>query len=135
MEFVQQNFHWIGLAVASGGMLLWDLFNKEGGGISVQEATVLLNREDAIVIDVRETHEWSTGHIAGARHVALAQLPTHISEIEKLKERTVIVCCASGNRSSSAVKTLKNAGFAKVHNLSGGIGAWRDAGLPVTTKH
>jgi rhodanese-related sulfurtransferase len=135
MEFVQQNIMWVGLAVASGGMLVWDMFAKTAGGISVQEATVLLNREDAIVVDVRETHEWSAGHIAGAKHIALAQLANHISEIEKLKERPIIVCCASGNRSSSACKTLQNAGFTKVHNLSGGIAAWRDAGLPITVKH
>lgn len=135
MEFVQQNLIWIVLALISGAMLLWDMFGAPNSGISVQEATVMLNREDAVVVDVRETHEWSAGHIAGARHIALAQIEKHMSEIEKFKERPVILYCASGNRSSGACKTLLKAGFAKVHNLSGGIAAWREAGLPVTTKH
>lgn len=135
MEFVQQNIMWVMLAALSGGMLLVSLFRGGAGGISVAEATLLINREDALVLDVRETHEWSAGHIPNARHVALGHLDKHISEIEKFKERPVIVCCASGNRSSSACNTLRKAGFPRVFNLNGGIGAWTEAGLPVTTKH
>lgn len=135
MEFVQQNIMWVLLAALSGGMLLVSLFQGGAGGISVAEATLLINREDALVLDVRETHEWSAGHIPNARHVALGHLGKHISEIEKFKERPVIVCCASGNRSSSACNTLRKAGFPRVFNLNGGIGAWTEAGLPVTTKH
>ncbi|CAG0968287.1 thiosulfate sulfurtransferase [Rhodocyclaceae bacterium] len=135
MEFVQQNIMWVLLAALSGGMLLVSFFQGGGAGISVAEATLLINREDALVLDVRETHEWSNGHIPNARHVALGHLDKHISEIEKFKERPVIVCCASGNRSSSACGTLRKAGFQRVFNLNGGIGAWTEAGLPVTTKH
>jgi rhodanese-related sulfurtransferase len=108
---------------------------KGVAGVSVAEATLLLNREEAMVLDVRETHEWSAGHIPNARHIALAQLDKRFSEIDKFKERPIIVCCASGNRSSSACGALKRAGFLRVYNLAGGIGAWTEAGLPVTTKH
>jgi rhodanese-related sulfurtransferase len=134
MEFIQENIMWVMLAVISGGMLIWQMLNGTSG-ISVAEATNLINREEGIVVDVRETGEWSTGHIPNARHIALGQLAGHISELEKVKEKPIIVCCASGNRSSSACTTLTKAGFARVYNLAGGIGAWRDAGLPVTTKH
>ncbi|HEX8962853.1 MAG TPA: rhodanese-like domain-containing protein [Rhodocyclaceae bacterium] len=134
MEFIQENITWVMLAVVSGGMLLWSMA-KGTGGISVAEATNLINREDGIVLDVRESNEWTTGHIPNARHIALGQLAGHISELEKLKDKPIIVCCASGNRSSSACATLTKAGFGRVFNLAGGIGAWRDAGLPVTTKH
>lgn len=134
MEFLQENYMWVLLAALSGGMLIWPAL-RGNGGITVTEATGLMNREDGVVLDVRETHEWSAGHIPNARHIALGQLASHISELEKLKDRPIIVCCASGNRSSSACATLKKAGFEKVFNLAGGIGAWTDAGLPVTTKH
>lgn len=134
-SFVQQNITWTALAAISGGMLFWDLARGGGPSLSATEATLMLNREDAIVIDVRETSEWDGGHIPSARHIALGQLGTRLSEIEKLKSKPVIVCCASGNRSSSACGVLRRAGFERVFNLSGGIGAWKDAGLPVTTKH
>lgn len=134
MEFVQQNLMWIGLAAVSGGMLLWQTFIGAGDAMTPAAATLLMNREDAVVLDVRETGEWSSGHIAGARHIALGQLGKRMSEIEKYKTRPIIVCCASGNRSSSACGQLKKAGFEKVFNLSGGMSAWLEANLPTTTK-
>jgi rhodanese-related sulfurtransferase len=134
MDFVQQNLMWVIAAIVSGAMLISSLIRGGGKGISVPEATLLINREDALVLDVRETSEWSTGHIANARHVALGQLAKHMSELEKYKDKPVIVCCASGNRSSTACGTLKRAGFERVFSLSGGIGAWTGAGLPITAK-
>jgi len=135
VDFIQANIMWLALAVVSGAMLLWPVLTGGGGaGVSPTEATLLLNREDAIVIDVRESGEWSGGHIPNARHIALSQLDKRIGEIERLKARPVIVCCASGNRSASACGKLRRAGFEKVFNLAGGIGAWTQAGLPVTTK-
>ena len=93
-----------------------------------------MNRQDAVVLDVREASEWSAGHIQGARHITLAQLGTHLSEIEKLKTTPLIVCCANGMRSGSAVSTLKKAGFEQVYMLSGGLVAWTEANLPLSKK-
>lgn len=135
MEFIQQNLMWVGLAAVSGGMLLWQMFNGTGGSnISATEATLLINRQDALVLDVRETAEWSAGHIPNARHIALGHLAKHLSEIEKHKDKPVIVVCASGNRSNSGCGVLKKAGFQQVFNLAGGVNAWNDAGLPMTRK-
>lgn len=136
MDFVQQNIIWVGLAAISGGMLIWPLI--VGGTVAhltPAEATLMMNREDAVVLDVRETSEWSTGHINGARHITLGQLDSRVSELEKFKERPIIVVCASGNRSSSACGNLKKHGFDKVYSLSGGVASWRDANLPLTTKN
>jgi len=135
MQFVQQNLMWVGLAAVSGGMLLWQTYSGAGRkNISVNEATLLINRQDALVVDVRETAEWSAGHIAHARHIALGHLAKHLSEIEKFKDKPVIMVCASGNRSGSACSVLKKAGFQQVFNLDGGMRAWGDAGLPMTKK-
>jgi len=135
LEFVQNNLMYIMLAVTSGAMLIWQTLRGSGGNnVSPMQATLLLNREDAVMIDVREASEWSTGHIPNSRHIAINQLEKQIHEIEKFKARPVIVNCQTGNRSSSACNTLKKHGFEKVYNLTGGIGAWRDAGLPTTTK-
>lgn len=135
LEFVQNNLMYVMLALTSGGMLLWQTMNSSGGNrISPLQATLMLNRDDALVIDVREPNEWSSGHIPNSRHIALGQLEKRIHELEKFKARPLIVNCQTGNRSSSACATLKKHGFEKVFNLNGGIGAWREAGLPVTTK-
>ena len=135
MEFLQENMIWVALAAVSGGMLLWPMIS--GGTVAhltPSEATLLMNREDALVLDVRETGEWSSGHISGARHITLAQLDKRFSELDKFKDKPIIVVCASGNRSSSACGQLKKHGFGKVYSLGGGISSWRDSSLPLTTK-
>ena len=135
MEFLQQNMIWVALAVTSGAMLLWPMV--AGGGaanLTPAEATLLMNREDALVLDVRETGEWSSGHITGARHITLGQLDKRLSELDKFKEKPIIVVCATGNRSSSACGQLKKHGFDKVYSLGGGVSSWIEANLPLTTK-
>lgn len=135
MDFVEQNLMWVMLAAVSGGMLIMQTMRGGGNNISVADATLKLNREDAVVLDVRETHEWDRGHIPNARHISLGQIGKRMHELEKFKARPIIVVCASGNRSSSACGKLKRAGFEQVFNLAGGIGAWSESNLPVTTKH
>jgi rhodanese-related sulfurtransferase len=136
MEFVQQNAMWILIAVASGAMLIWPMISgADANALSPADATLKINREDAIVLDVRESSEWSAGHIPNARHITLGQLEKRLSEIEKFKAKPIIVCCATGNRSTSACKTLKQAGFEQVFNLGGGIASWQDANLPMTKKN
>lgn len=135
MEFLQQNLMWVALALVSGGMLLWPMLTGAGTeSLSPAQATLLINRQDAIVLDVREGKEWEAGHIAGARHVVLSQLDNRLPELGKHKQRPIIVCCASGARSATACTQLKRAGFEKVYNLAGGLPAWSDANLPTTTK-
>lgn len=136
MDFIKDNLPWVGLAVFSGGMLLWQTWTafSGGAGVSPMQATLMINREDAVVVDVREAAEFVGGHIPNSRHIPLSQLGKRLPELEKYKERAIIVNCASGNRSASACGALRKAGFAKVFNLSGGISAWDQAGLPITKK-
>lgn len=132
MEFINQNILLIAVVVVSGLGLLWPLVM--GGAkneVSPAQATLLINREDAHVIDVREVDEFAGGHLPEARNVPLAKLADRISEIEKFKDKPVIVCCASGMRSVKASGELAKLGFAKVHSLAGGVDAWVGAGYPV----
>jgi len=132
LEFINQNILLIGLVVMSGGALLWQLFGGAGvNGVNPVEATLLINREDAHVVDVRETDEFANGHLPDARHIPLSKLADRVGEIEKFKGKPVIVCCASGMRSSRACGQLKKLGFDNVHNLAGGIDAWVGAGYPI----
>lgn len=133
MEFIQQHWYWAALAAVSGTLLV--ITSLRGGrGVSPAEATALINRDDALVIDVREAGEFASGHILNARHIPLADLEKRIGELEKFKDKPVIVNCQSGGRSGSACTVLKKAGFASVHNLEGGIGAWEQAGMPISRK-
>lgn len=132
MEFVRNNLLLILVAVASGSMLLWPLVRRGTGGPYVDPAgaTHLINREDALVLDVREPAEFGAGHVIGARNVPLARIAER-ADFTKRKDRPLIVYCDSGNRTSKAAAALKQQGFTRVVSLSGGLGAWRQAGLPV----
>ena len=93
----------------------------------------MMNKENALILDVREETEYASGHIVGARNLPLVRLggSTDVADtISKKKDRPIVVCCATGARSSAAVKSLKKMGFERAYNLSGGINAWIQAGLP-----
>jgi len=98
--------------------------------VGVNEAVMLMNKDDALILDVREDKEVQGGKIKGARHITLGQLPSKLAELEKSKQSPVLVYCRSGNRSGHASQILTKAGFADVSNLAGGILAWESANLP-----
>jgi len=132
MEFINQNILLISIVVTSGLGLLWPLFARGGAAeLNPANATLLINREDAHVLDVREADEFANGHLPDAKHIPLAKLAERIAELEKFKNKPIIVCCAAGMRSAKACKELKKQGFAQVHSLAGGVDAWVGAGYPV----
>jgi len=132
VEFVRNNLLLIVVAFASGAMLLWPLVRRSSGGPYVDPAgaTQLINREDALVLDVREPGEYGAGHILGARSVPLARIGER-ADFAKRKDRPLIVYCDGGARASKAAAALRQQGFTRVLSLSGGLGAWQQAGLPV----
>jgi rhodanese-related sulfurtransferase len=133
MEFVTQNIWLILLAAVSGFMLVGGgLFSRISGikQIGPQEAVMLFNHQEALVLDVREQSEWQDGHIAKAKHIPLGKLKDKLSELERHKDKPIITVCRSGNRSNHACGVLKKAGFENLHNLAGGMQAWEQAGLP-----
>ncbi|MGE5385675.1 MAG: rhodanese-like domain-containing protein [Betaproteobacteria bacterium] len=132
MEFLQQNILLIAVAIVSGIGLVWPVLRPSGAKtVSPTEATMLINREDAMILDVRETEEYAKGHLLEARNIPAAKLKDRIGELDKFKERPIIVCCATGVRSASACGELKKLGFTRLHNLAGGTEAWKTAGLPL----
>jgi rhodanese-related sulfurtransferase len=132
LKFVTENIFLIAIAFVSGGMLVWPLVRRGAGGPSVNtlEATMLMNKKDSLVLDVRAADEFSQGHILNARNIPLDELEGRVKEIERYKDKPVIVACAVGSRSGAAAGALRKHGFTNVVNLSGGIAAWRQAGLP-----
>ena len=133
MEFIKQQYLLIIVAFVSGAMLLWPLVRRSTGGpwVNTARATELINREDALLLDVRDPGEYGAGHILGARNLPVSRIDDGGAELAKRKDRPLIVYCEGSDRSSKAAAALRRQGFTRVVNLSGGLGAWQQAGLPV----
>ncbi len=127
------NMFLVAVAFVSGAMLIWPLVRRAAAGASIStlQATLLINQQNALVLDVREAAEYEKGHMLNARNIALGELEARSAEIEKHRAKPVIVACDDGNRSGRAATALRKRGFEQVFTLSGGIGAWRQAGLPL----
>ena len=93
--------------------------------------------DGAVLLDVREADEWQAGHIDGARHIPLGQVPSRLAEVVGLAEgagdEQVVVVCRSGGRSARAVAWLLDNGVDAV-NVDGGMGAWADAGRSLVSR-
>ena len=129
-----ENIGWIGLLLGSGAMLLWPMLRGGASGakdVSPAEAVLLINRENAIVLDVREEGEFAAGHIPEAKNIPLAQLAERANELRKFQQKPVVVTGQGDMRAANACGQLKQAGFTNLYNLRGGIHAWNEAKLPV----
>jgi rhodanese-related sulfurtransferase len=134
LQFLESNWPLILILLVSGGMLVWPLFRGRFSSVrevSAFEATALINRRNAVLVDVRETKEYEGGRIPNALHLPQSQLETRGHELKKLTARPVIAYCERGQRSRTAAGALAKLGFAEVYTLRGGLRAWSEAGLPV----
>ncbi len=139
---MERIFEFVGnhpiLSLAFFGLLaalIWTEMARRFRGykeLSPQELTMLINREDAQVIDVSAIADFEKGHILSARHIAVSQFDPASKELSKLREQPVVLVCRDGAASGSAAAKLVKAGFTRVHWLAGGITAWTAANLPLT---
>ena len=106
------------------------LFGPKVDEADVKETSDGLTTESrAVLIDVREPHEWRSGHARGARHIPLAQLSASLDQLPR--DAPVYLICATGNRSRTAAAFLLKNGFSRPVNVRGGTAAWHRAGLPI----
>lgn len=136
LEFLLKNWMLVLTALVSGFLLLWpQLKGRVGGGaVGTAEAVRLINREKAVLIDVSEPEEFANGHPDGARNVPISKLTASLEGVKALpsnKALPLVVVCPTGARASRAAGLLRKAGYEKAQVLSGGLGAWREAKLPV----
>lgn len=125
----------IGLDRVAGyfGPEVFELWLREGKGLGrvdqLSVAELAAKQEQLVVLDVRGRSEWDTGHVPGAVHIPLAELPDRLPEVPV--GRPIAVHCQVGGRSAIAVSVLRAAGLAAVSNVTGGFEAWTAAGLPL----
>ncbi|OUS23414.1 rhodanese-like domain-containing protein [Thalassotalea sp. 42_200_T64] len=100
--------------------------------ISTQQLTLLVNRENGVIVDIRSEADFNKGHIIGSKQHSLEKINNNdLVALEKEKANPIIVVCAAGMSASKAANALAKAGFAQVNILKGGFSAWQSASLPV----
>jgi rhodanese-related sulfurtransferase len=134
VKFIIDNWMLILMAATSGGLLLWQAIQKNaGGGVGTAEAVRLINREKGVLIDVCEPSEFAAGHAVGARNIPLGSIDGS-KDLPGNKTLPLVLLCASGARAGRAAALLRKAGYAQATAVTGGLAAWREAGLPVDKK-
>jgi rhodanese-related sulfurtransferase len=129
------NLVLIAIVLISGGLLLWPTISRRGrGGLSAAEATQLINRRNAAVIDLRPSADFAKGHLPAARHLEFAELQAKVAQLVKNKNNPVLLVCQTGQQSNKAARIVQDAGYAEVHVLEGGVDAWQKAGMPVVKQ-
>lgn len=113
-------------------MVLRSFFNRPHVPEVTAEETKTKQKAGALIVDVREAHEWRDGHIPGAKHIPLGSLASRLHELDTSRE--VITVCHSGHRSLSAAAILHNAGFSQASSMAGGMMAWMRQRYPVSNK-
>ncbi|GAB3013428.1 rhodanese-like domain-containing protein [Bowmanella dokdonensis] len=135
IEFVGNHYllssAWAALAVLLVYSLVSGRFSpiKELG---THEVTMLMNKQDALVLDIRAQNEFKKGHILGAKQIASEKLNKgDFSSLENHKSKPIIVVCAMGMTAKRTATQLLKAGFSQVSVLKGGMNAWSSANLPI----
>lgn len=95
------------------------------------ELTALMNRDNALVVDLSASADFEKGHIAGSKNVSPSQFDPENKLLAPAKDLPVVLLCRTGSASADAAKRLKKAGFSQVNWLEGGIAAWQQADLPL----
>lgn len=133
MSFFIENWTLIAIALVSGGLLVWPAVKGGGrnGSLSANDAVTLMNRQKAFVIDVSDPAAFAQGHIIGAKNVPLDELEAKLPGMVKNKAATLIFVCPNGARANKGMAIAKKLGYENAQSLSGGMGAWRTANLPI----
>ena len=132
MKFLLETWYLFAVALVSGGLLAWPTLRRgaPAGGVTTAEAIHLINREKAVLVDVRDAAEYAAGHVMNAKNIPLAMLETSTA-LPKNKSLPIVVVCNRGAHASKAVVMLRKLGYENARTLTGGLAAWREANLPV----
>jgi rhodanese-related sulfurtransferase len=137
IEFALKNWLLFAALVVILGLLIGNEIIRRVRGVKTIEpgqALPLINHQDALVLDIRDSGEYKAGHVPDARNIPLNNLEARLGELEKFKGKPIIVYCRSDVSSNGACALLKKNGFEAVYTLSGGLPAWQTANLPIRKK-
>ena len=130
-EFVGNHPILVGAFLVILALFVCNELVRGGRAVTPQELVNLVNKDGAVVVDVRDKKEFADGHIMGAINVPHTALSGRLAELEKYKERPLVLACKMGQHAGASGTVLRKAGFQNVSRLKGGVAEWRNQSLPV----
>lgn len=134
IEFIGNHYILCGSFIALLFLLAITEVRRGGRSISSAQLTSLINADQAIVVDIRPSKDFGAGHIIDSLNIPVDKFETRIIELNKHKEKIIIVVDVQGQQSGAICRDLKKQGF-NVAKLSGGITNWKADGLPLVKKN
>jgi rhodanese-related sulfurtransferase len=132
-EFLTQQWILAAALLVALMMLVFHETRKSGPSVSPQQAINLINGEQGVFLDLRDAPDFKQGHIVEAVHIPSTKLPARMAELEKYKDRPIVLVCKMGQQSGAAGKQLKAAGYQKVYKMTGGMTEWSNLQLPTVS--
>lgn len=136
-EFIVVEWHLVAIFIGLLIVLALVFWRERAAGafrVDPSTATRLINKDQAVVIDLRDNNAFGQGHIVGAKNIPHTRLAQDTKELAKYKEKPIILVCDMGRTSPASGTLLRKQGFTKVYLLTGGVQGWRSAGLPLITN-
>ena len=130
-EFIGNHPFLVGTFVLLLALFIRNETQRGGRSVSAQQLVDMVNREDAVVLDVRDKKEYEAGHIVDALNIPYASLESRLAELKDFKDRPLVIACRMGQHAGAAGTLLRKNGFEQVSRLTGGIAEWRNQSLPV----
>lgn len=131
LEFVAQQWMLVGALAVVLVLLFMHEGRKSGATVSPQQAITMVNQEDGVFVDLRDAKDYKTGHIVDALHIPSAKMADRMAELDKYRDKPVVLVCKMGQTSGAAGKQLLAAGYSRVYRMSGGMMEWTAQQLPV----
>ncbi len=136
MDFLFENIFLVGLIIISGVLLFFPkVLSRDNKVLGSKEVTLLINREPAMLVDVRSEADFRAGHITNAINIPLDQIEVQINKITSNSKKNIIVYCQKGVRSAQAFRLLNKLGLPKLYTIEGGLDAWLKNNLPIIEEN
>jgi len=133
LEFLTQQWILAAALLAVIAMLLMHETRKSGPSLSPQKAINIVNAEQGVFLDLRDAADYKQGHIVDALHIPSAKLANRMPELEKFRNKPIVLVCKMGQQSGAAGKQLKANNFDKVYKMAGGMTEWSNLQLPTVS--
>ncbi len=130
-EFVAQQWMLFGALLAAIGMLIFHESRRSGASLSPQQAINLVNAEDGVFVDLRDSGDFNKGHVVDSMNIPVTKLDARLSELESYRDRPIVLVCKMGQHSGGAGKKLTEKGFNRVYRMTGGMMEWGNMQLPL----